>query len=181
MVRVSFLLLLCLGCLWSVDAQLNTSDTEKTSTIDSSLKTLYEVISGEKGEARDWDLFKQLFHPEAKLIPSRKKEDGSYVARYLTTEDYIKSSGKWLVENGFFEKEIHREVHRFGNIAQVFSTYEAFRSRGDKAPFMRGINSIQLLYDNNRWWIINIFWSNESTENPIPPCLLYTSPSPRDA
>jgi uncharacterized protein YciI len=33
---------------------------------------------------------------------------------------------------------------------------------------MRGINSIQLLYDNNRWWVVNIYWSQESKSNPIP-------------
>ena len=89
-------------------------------------------------------------------------------ARYLKPEDYIKSSGEWLVENGFFEKEIHRTVNTFGNIAQVFSTYESFRSETDKYPFMRGINSIQLLYDGKRWWIINVYWAQESKEQPIP-------------
>ena len=86
----------------------------------------------------------------------------------MSPDDYIKSSGKWLVENGFFEKEIHRSTDTFGNISQVFSTYESFRSEADKVPFMRGINSIQLLNDGNRWWIINIYWTQESEDRPIP-------------
>ena len=73
-----------------------------------------------------------------------------------------------LVENGFFEKEINRVTNTFGNITQVFSTYESFRSESDEKPFMRGINSIQLLNDGDRWWIINIYWTQESKENPIP-------------
>jgi len=140
----------------------------KVQSLDATLSTLYGVISGEKGQERDWELFKYLFHPEAKLIPSGKNKEGLYAARYMTTEDYITSSGKWLIENGFFEKEIHRSVNIFGNIAQVFSTYESFRSESDKQPFMRGINSIQLLNDGKRWWIINIYWKQESEENPIP-------------
>ena len=75
-------------------------------------------------------------------------------------------------ENGFFEKEIHREVNTFGNITQAFSTYESFRSETDELPFARGINSIQLLNDGNRWWIINIYWTQESEQNPIPEAYL---------
>ena len=63
---------------------------------------------------------------------------------------------------------MENKVDTFGNITQVFSTYESYRSKKDKDPFMRGINSIQLLNDGNRWWIINIYWVQESEENPIP-------------
>ena len=34
---------------------------EKTKTIDSTIEVLYEVISGDKGVERDWDLFLNLF------------------------------------------------------------------------------------------------------------------------
>jgi hypothetical protein len=142
--------------------------TENVLTIDSTVNSLYQVISGEKGEKRDWALFKFLFHPDGKLITSGKNNDRKFQIRYMRPDDYIKSSGKWLVENGFFEKEIHRTVDAFGNMAHVFSTFEAFHDKTDDDPFMRGINSIQLLNDGNRWWIINVFWDNESRWNPIP-------------
>ena len=140
----------------------------KVQTLDSTISNLYAVISGEKGEARDWELMRYLFHPDAKLIPSRKNKEGVYQADYMTVDQYIEVGGSWLIENGFFEKEIHRTENTFGNITQVFSTYESFRSAKDKTPFMRGINSIQLLNDGNRWWIINIYWTQETEENPIP-------------
>jgi len=158
-------------CVFVLKTNAQTSKdiyTEKVQSLDSTLSALYTVISGEKGEERDWQLFSFLFHPDAKLIPSGKNEAGIYGARYMTPEDYVQGSGKWLVENGFFEKEIHRSVHTFGNISQVFSTYESFRSEADTVPFMRGINSIQLLNNGERWWIINIYWTQESEENPIP-------------
>jgi hypothetical protein len=165
-------ILVLVGLFWSFMLLQAQSGEEKylseVQSLDSTLDALYGVISGEKGEARDWDLMRYLFHPDAKLIPSGKTKEGLFKARYLSTEDYISSSGKWLVENGFFEKEIHRTVNTFGNITQVFSTYEAFKSEADKEPFLRGINSIQLLNDGNRWWIINIYWTQESEENPIP-------------
>lgn len=143
-------------------------DSSLVTTLDGTIKTLYNVISGEKGEKRNWKLMKYLFHKDAKLIPSGKNKDGDIKVKYMTTTDYIKGSGEWLVEHGFFEKEIHRKTDIFGNIAHVFSTYEAFNSESDEEPFMRGINSIQLLNDGNRWWILNIYWTQETEGSPIP-------------
>ncbi|MDN5200234.1 hypothetical protein QQ008_02650 [Fulvivirgaceae bacterium BMA10] len=146
----------------------NAQYLDNVKTIDKTIETLYAVISGEAGEKRDWELFKFLFTPDAKLIPSGKNAEGMVKHRYMSTQDYIDSSGKWLEENGFFEKEIHRKVDSFGSMTHIFSTYESFRSEKDKEPFTRGINSIQLLNDGNRWWIVNIYWTGETEENPIP-------------
>lgn len=165
----SISLITLLFSLSSLQAQSpNEMNINKVQTLNSTILTLYAVISGEKGQERDWELMKFLFHPEAKLIPSGKNQEGVYVARYMTPDDYIERNGKWLVDEGFFEKEIHRSVNTFGNITQVFSTYESYKSEADETPFMRGINSIQLLYDGERWWILNIYWTQESQENPIP-------------
>ncbi len=40
---------------------------------------------------------------------------------------------------------------------------------GDDGAFVRrGINSIQLMWEKNRWWLLSIIWDDESPENPIP-------------
>ncbi|MDH7914017.1 hypothetical protein [Winogradskyella sp. SYSU M77433] len=159
---------------FSVSAQ----ETEKkdysknVATLDSTIESLYTVISGDKGFKRDWALFKHLFHKKAKLIPTGKTEKGETISRYMTPESYIETSGEWLTQNGFHEREIYRTVETFGNITHVFSTYESYRTKTDDKAFMRGINSIQLMYDGTRWWIINIFWLQESKENPIPEAYL---------
>jgi len=162
-----FITLLIAFSTLSVQAQ-NDKYLGHVTTIDTTIKTLYDVISGAKGEERDWELMKYLFHPDAKLIPTGMTKDTIYRAKYMTVEDYITNSSKFLVENGFFEFEINREVQQFGHIAHVFSTYECFKTLDDKKAFMRGMNSIQLIYDNNRWWIINIYWAQESPFNRIP-------------
>lgn len=152
-------------------AQEKKDYSKNVATIDSTITSLYNVISGDKGEKRDWDLFNYLFTKDAKLIPIGKKDEKTAV-RYMTPNDYISISGRWLVENGFHEVEINRETQVFGHMAQVFSTYEAYKSKTDNSPFMRGINSIQLFNDGKRWWIINIYWMQESDENPIPEAYL---------
>ncbi|MFL1011421.1 hypothetical protein [Flavisericum labens] len=143
-------------------------DTTAVLTLDKTINTLYSTISGEKEEKRNWKLFHYLFKPDAKLIVAYLDEDFFYQTRYMSPKEYVKTSGKWLVEHGFIEKEIHRKVEHFGNMVQVFSTYESYHSKEDEKPFMRGINSIQLFYDGTRWWIVNVFWSQENDENPIP-------------
>jgi hypothetical protein len=140
----------------------------KVQTLDNTIETLYGVISGKKGEERNWELFKYLFHPDAKLIPTGKNQAGAIGATFMTPEGYISRAGKMLVETGFFEKETHRSVDTFGNITQLFSTYDSYNNESMDKPFARGINSIQLLNDGKRWWIINIYWMQESPENPIP-------------
>ncbi|NQX78568.1 hypothetical protein [Gilvibacter sp.] len=165
--KTLLLLALILGCQTSF-SQDQADQLTKVESIDATIATLYGVISGEKGQARDWELFTYLFKEEAKLIFSAKTKYGSYQVVYMSPDDYIKRSGAWLAENGFYEKEIGRQEDRFGTIAQVFSTYESFRSKKDTQPFMRGINSIQLQFDGSRWWIVNIYWTQETPENPIP-------------
>jgi len=166
--KLFLLFFFSISTIFSIAQSSSVSNIRKVETLDNTISTLYSVISGEKGQERDWVLFKYLFHPDAKLISSWKTKAGKYTARYLTPDDYINEGGQWLVENGFFEKEIHRSVSTFGNIAHVFSTYASFKSEADKKPFMRGINSIQLLFDGERWWVINIYWTQESEENAIP-------------
>lgn len=158
-------------CLATMGMQAQTSDQSyksKVGSIDDIITTLYAVISGEKGEERNWELFEYLFYPGAQLSVSQKNSEGNFVLSHRTPQEYKERSGQWLVENGFYEKGLHNTVERFGSIAQVFSTYESFRSKTDTEPFVRGINSIQLFNDGERWWVVNIYWTSETESNPIP-------------
>lgn len=135
-------------------------------SIDSILAALYDVISGPAGP-RDWDRFNSLFIPEAHLIFTGKKPDGTPVHRALTPKEYQERSGEYFLKEGFFENTIANKIDRFGQVAQVFSTYESRHEKGAK-PFARGINSIQLLNDGKRWWVVSILWDSERPDNPIP-------------
>lgn len=137
-------------------------------TIDGILKALYDDISGPAGQARDWDNMRTLFVPEARLIPTGKRPDGSTGTKFYPLEEYIRAAAPYLEKMGFYEKQISRKIDQFGKVAQVFSTYESRKAATDEKPFMRGINSIQLWNDGTRWWIVNIFWQNETPGDPIP-------------
>ena len=136
-------------------------------SIDAIVAALYDVISGPRGAARDWNRMRSLFAPGARLMPVGARPAGGVGVRMMEVNDYIATSGPLLEQVGFRERELAKRTERFGNIAHVWSTYEGFR--GDEtAPFLRGINSIQLMYDGTRWWVLNIFWEPEGPSNPLP-------------
>lgn len=134
---------------------------------DAILAALYDVISGPAGQARDWDRFRSLFIPEARLIMVGKRPEG-IVHRVLTPEDYVRAAGPQLEAQGFFEREIGRTTDQFGAVTHAFSAYDSRRKADDPAPFARGVNSIQLLDDGVRWWVVTIFWDSEREGQEIP-------------
>ena len=138
-------------------------------SVDSIIKAVYDVISGEAGQKRDWNRFRSLFHPSARMIPTGKNPNtGVTGARAFTAEQYIERSEPFMMKEGFFEREVARRTELYGNIAHVFSTYESFHKQGEEKPFMRGINSIQLLNDGKRWWVLTIMWQAETPDAPLP-------------
>ena len=131
-------------------------------SLDAIMHAIYDVISGPAGQKRDWNRMRSLFTSNARLMPLGKSG-----LRSGSPEDYIKSSGPFLEEKGFHEIELARKVEQYGDIAHVFSTYEA-RNALDGPVIMRGINSFQLVRHGGRWWVVSIMWQAETPDNPIP-------------
>ncbi|MDH5760426.1 MAG: hypothetical protein OEZ65_12630 [Gemmatimonadota bacterium] len=168
------------GSLWTTSAALavltlsiplsaqepNAADVTSQDAI---IEALYDVISGPAGEARDWDRFRSLFIPEgARLIPVGRQGDGTTRPALVSVDEYVERAGPNLEATGFFEAEVHAEVEEYGAIAHRFSTYESRRTADDAEPFDAGINSIQLVFDGDRWWIVSIMWTSERSGVSIP-------------
>jgi hypothetical protein len=145
------------------------ADPADVSSLDAIMKAVYDVISGDAGQPRNWDRFRSLFHKDARLIPSGKNQKTGLVgANAFTPEGYIERSSPFFAKEGFFENEIARRTETYGNITHVFSTYASYHSKKDEKPFARGINSFQLLFDGKRWWVLTIYWQAETADTPIP-------------
>lgn len=139
-------------------------------TIESTLVTLYALISGPAGKPRDWERFRALFIPGARLIPTNRAihdGTGGHPPDVMDVETFIRGTTSVLESMGFEERQISMRVERFGCVAHAWSTYES-RHAADEAPFARGINSIQLYHDGARWWVVTVFWDSERADNPIP-------------
>lgn len=140
----------------------NPADVE---SIDAIVTALYDVISGAKGEARDWDRLRSLLYPGAIFLPNYPGQSGG--PRPMTVEEFIEFANQSIQQQGFYESEVDRTVQRYGPVANVFSTYETRRAP-DEEPFVRGINSIQLVHDGDRWWVAHIAWTDVREAGPIP-------------
>jgi hypothetical protein len=135
-------------------------------TIEHILAAVYEVISGPPGP-RDWDRFRALFYPGARLIPSRRDAAGKVSAASLTADDYARRGTDYFTKEGFFENSVANRVEVWDHIAHVWSSYESRHAKGE-APFARGVNSFQLIHDGTRWWVLTIYWEGEDKEHPLP-------------
>jgi hypothetical protein len=143
-------------------------------SVEAILGALYDVISGPAGQARDWNRMRSLFIPGGRMMPVGGKSKDAIGIRLMTVNDYVATSGPLLLEKGFHERELARTVEQFGNIAHVFSTYEG---RIDKDNVtLRGINSIQLMNDGKRWWIVSLMWHAETADVQLPPKYLPAAP-----
>jgi hypothetical protein len=129
---------------------------------------LYDAISGPPCQHRDWDRFRGLFAPGARLIPTVSTRDGTLGIRAETPEEYSAAVKGSMEEFGFSEKEVSHVGESFNGVVHRFSTYESRREANDATPFARGINSIQLLNDGKRWWVVTVYWAGERPGAPIP-------------
>ena len=129
---------------------------------------MYDMISGAKGP-RDWSRQANCFHPDARQIRTWIGADGRAELKSMGLEDYARDTTPFFAENDFYEVEIGRRIDLFGNIAHVWSAYEAKRAPDDARPERRGINSIQLFKDPERGWrIMAMIWDNERAGVEIP-------------
>ena len=140
---------------------------EDVDTLDHIVVALYGVISGPSGEKRNWDRMRSLFIPNATMGAVVEAKDGKPRQLEFSLERYIETSGPYLEKIGFFEGEISRKTEMFGHIAHIFTTYES-RHQPREKPFERGINSLQLFNDGERWWIRTILWEGESATLKLP-------------
>lgn len=124
---------------------------EDVATIDGILAAYYEVVSGPAGERPDIERDHSLHHPDAWVALAGVDSAGTPTVRVVSLDAYYGANGPR--QQGFWEWETDREVRRSGNMVHVWSSYAAAREPGGE-PFARGVNSITLFHDGERWWIM---------------------------
>jgi hypothetical protein len=149
-----------------LESQVPPAKAEDVKSVDSLVRAVYDVISGPAGD-RDWNRFRSLFVPQARLTKAAEAADGSAIVRLLTVDDFVNAAGEAVRKEPFYESPMVSRTLTYGRVAQVFSSYESRHAPADR-PFQRGINSFQLLNDGKRWWVLSILWDQERPDNPLP-------------
>ena len=144
------------------------SEQEDRAQVGAAVDEMYAMISGPAGP-RDWSRQANAFHPEARQIRTWIDEDGKAVFKAMSLADYAADTTPFFAANPFYEVEIGRRIDLFGNIAHVWSAYEARRSPEDEEPERQGVNSIQLFRDADKGWrIISMIWDNAREDMDLP-------------
>jgi hypothetical protein len=144
-------------------------------SLDAIVTALYDSVSFEQGSRPNWDRFRSLFEPTALMvrvdpgltaIPSRERDEPGF--RVSSIDDYMARTTA-AIDSGtlsaFRERELTRRTEVFADLAQVFSTYERSAEAGE---VRRGVNSMQLVKDGTRWWIVSLSWIDETDDGPLP-------------
>jgi hypothetical protein len=160
-------------------APKNRSDVD---TVEHLVAALYEVISGPAGQPRDWDRFRSLFLPDGRLgviragTPAADNQPARLGdALFRTPDMYVERNDLYLKTHGFFERGIANRVEEFGNLIHIWSTYESRHAPTDAVPFARGINSIQIVHAQDRFWLADIVWDDERPGLTLPEKYLSSS------
>jgi hypothetical protein len=128
------------------------------------IKAVDDAVSGPGN--KDRTCMRQLFMPDARLIPVVKGKDGQWAPHVLTVDDWITRVAKRGSE-AFYERQIKYSVEKFGHMAHAWSTFEIRETPNGKAV-ARGINSMQAFYDGHTWKLIEIVWEDETPASPLP-------------
>lgn len=139
--------------------------------IGSVIDALYACISGPAGP-RDWETQRLIFHPDSRQARTGLDAEGRPWIRIMGREQYVEDTTPFFAANDFFEVETARRIDVFGNMAHVWSVYEAKTHPDDATPERRGINSIQLYRDGDgNWSVLHMIWDNERPGLSVPDSL----------
>lgn len=146
-------------------------DTVAVKTIEGITNKMIELISGEIDEPRNWEAYRNLFLPTAQKISINRNAPPKRQVRVRNLEEFVREVGPFYKRDGFEEYAIGLTINEFNGIANVFQGFYCKNLVGSYER--RGVNSYQLVYADNRWWIASTTFTNESKTELIPDKYLF--------
>jgi hypothetical protein len=150
-----------LACFSIFGQSLGEKYGKDVKSLDAIIAAYYDVISGSSNDPWQFERDKYI-HAENAVI-TRLDENGKAESHSLEAE-YVPLA--LSPKSDFYEKELKRKVSQYGNLAQVWSAFE-IRTDPNIVSDIRGLNSIQLHFENGRWWIDSWTCEMESDKSPV--------------
>jgi hypothetical protein len=133
--------------------------------IDQLIAAFYEVISFEEGGSPDWQRMRTLFSRQARI--TRITPEGTDYYDLDGFQEMAKEALELGLYTRFYEVEVRRDERRFGGLCHVLSAYETKQTPRSSEPFARGVNSLQLIREDEEWKVLSLFWDEERVDNPL--------------
>lgn len=131
----------------------------KSERLDEILRGMYASVSFPEGSEPDFARMTMIFHPQARF--TRVTPEG---VDYFNLPEFQAFMAEMLdrgVFTAFFERETHRRASLYGAVAHVLSAYEIKAHPASRTALARGINSIQMLWQNGGWQVLSLAWDEE--------------------
>ena len=171
--RWSLLVLVLLPGAVRAQASAPAANPADVASPDAIVRATYETVSRAPGKPFQWDRFRSLFLPGARLIPNTEQTGGTFTTHTVDSfVTWIDDSWKRVGigspnDRGFAESHVAGITEQYGDIAHVLSTYEK-HIWGETQVRGRGINSFQMVKKEGRWWITSLIWDEETGAGPVP-------------
>lgn len=125
--------------------------------IQETIDEFYSIISGNKGDKRDWEKFRSLFLSEdSSLAPIKFNGEN----KSFNVNTFIVRQNNFLSNNDFYEYGLNFKIEVFGNIAHVYSEYEAKRKKEDLDLIKQGVTLVHMVKDKQVWKIHSMLWQS---------------------
>ena len=148
----------------STGLQAQVIDTNIVKTIEGTINETYKIMTGERGEHRNWEAFRQLFTSDAQISVLIHDTSGNALLKTYTLETFVRLGMKYYESDGFIEYPLKTVINEYNGIANVFQSYYAKESDIEE----EGVNSFQLIFDGERWWISSILWTSNMNGVELP-------------
>ena len=120
--------------------------------IEATVLAVYNVLSGPAGR-RDWRQFEGLFAPDARIVIAGTEP--------MTTKQYVERFTPKFNAAGWFERPVATRVEQYGNIAQVWSTFEGREASNQERASARGVIGFQLVRIGDAWKVQSLIRQEE--------------------
>jgi hypothetical protein len=137
---------------------------------ESLVRGLYSAVSIKAGQAHDWDHVRKFFAPQA-VLAVRKSPT---TMELITVEEFV----QWFVDDvekfkmgqrGFEETVEKLKLTEFGDMAHCFVVYRARLMTPEDSPGQFGLDSLGLMRNDGRWWIVSLTNDVVTPKRPLPP------------
>ena len=132
---------------------------------------LYDMCTFDAGTLPDWDAMRALFLPQATVVLRNTRTSNTIFSMDGFIEDWHRFIARDNVEErGFSEKIVRMSTTVLGDIAHIMVLYEASFPDWDRPP-QPGVDFIQLIKNDGRWWIVSIANEVPAPNWPLPEAL----------
>lgn len=134
--------------------------------IDTLTTDFYNHISFKNSVVPDANVLSDIFHGAGVMINNSFEIPQEYTAEAFIQD--LESQVALGETKQYLQREIASKTEMFGKVAQRVSVYEYTFSDYEPEAMPRGINFIQYIKIEDRWFITSMVWTDENENYQIP-------------